>query len=367
MKHWNANAKSVPYTGNLRLSDFKKKDLMVRSVKPKYGFDETEKYVRSKETGRKRKVIVRTPVMKEGKPLYEWTVGGKTLSDKEAFALEHALVNGGFGGVLAMPARDVWVRPDFANGVGQVCGFKATGDSAWKAQLDPRTARENKNLHIAQINSVYRNADRIIDKIVDDFDNADDDFGVLAYFQLVSTCRVGSPSSKNYGALDLTPENVTVAGDTVFLDFDAKNGRWHTEFEDKALADWFKGALKRTKKGEPIFGTTDYDEYCDYLTAIGDEFGIPHRTSGDGFTSHNLRHMGASLFASREVDKIKVDPKKDAEAYIREIEDVVRKTAKHVNDGADVVFKSYIAPDALWKNAKEIYESDERFAPPTGR
>ena len=363
LKYWNANKKAVKFTGKTELSEFKKSELITRSARPKYGFAEEVRKVK----GKNKKV--RVVVAKEGKPQYEWTVGGRKLSDEEAFSLEHALVNGGYGKVLGAQARDVVVRPDYGNGVGHICGMRATGDSAFKAELDPKTARANKNLHIAQINSVYANATKIVDRIVDDFDNRpDDDFAVLAYFQLVSTCRVGSPSSMNDGALNLTPENVTVVGDKVYLDFDAKNGRWHTEFEDKALAHWFKtNGLPYTKKGEAIFGNTNYKEYCDYLTEMGEEFGITKRKSGDGFTSHNLRHLAASMFASREVDKIKVDPKKDPEGYIAAIEDVVHKTALRVNDGDGVVFKSYIAPDALWKNAMHIYESDDRFVPPTGR
>lgn len=363
LKHWNANKKAVKFTGNTLLSEFKQKDLISRSARPKYGFTEEVRVVKGK------KKRVRVIAKKDGKPQFDWTVGGQKLGDKEAFALEHALVNGGYGKCLGAQARDVVVRPDYGNGVGQICGMRATGDSPFKGELDPKTARANKNLHIAQINSVYANADKIVNRIVDDFDNRqDDDFAVLAYFQLVSTCRVGSPSAMNDGALNLTPEDVTVSGNRVFLDFDAKNGRWHTEFEDKALADWFKNVgLKYTKKGEAIFGNCDYGEYCDYLTEMGEEFGISKRKSGDGFTSHNLRHLAASMFASREVDKIKINPKKDPDGYIAAIEEVVHKTALRVNDGDGVVFKSYIAPDALWKNAMHIYESDDRFVPPTGR
>ena len=87
-----------------------------------------------------------------------------------------------------------------------------------------------------------------------------------------------------------------------------------------------------------------------------------------GLGSHDLRRMSASLFASHLVDQIKVNPKKDPDGYIKAIEDVVTKTARHINDkDATIPFKSYIAPAALWKNAMWLYESDDRFIPPSGR
>lgn len=370
MSAWKRNARAVPDTGKRHISEFRTSELIVRSVRPKFGFEEVVKTGTDRKTGKKVKRKIRTPVLKEGMPQYEWHIGGRKLTDKEAFEFEKAMANGGYGQVLSPTARDVKVRPDYANGSNEICGFRATEDSDWKAVQDPASARACKDKHIAQINAVYKHGEEIIDEIVSDIEavGADGDTRPwLAYLQLVSTARVGSPGSEEAGVYDLVPDNVKVDGNKVTLDFDAKNGRWHTTFEDAPLADFFRKRLKDVKDGERIFGADPYDAYTEYLTDIGEQFDIPKREKGDGFTSHNLRHLAASLFASREVDKIKVDPKKDPEGYIAAIEDVVRRTGEHVNDGAGVAFKSYISPAALWKNAMWLYESDERFVPPTGR
>ena len=370
MSAWRKNARTVPDTGKRHVSEFKESELIVRSAKPRFGYEEVKKKGKNRKTGRTVTKIVRTPALKDGMPQYEWRVGGRKLSDKEAFEFEKAMANGGYGQVLSAQARDVKVRPDYANGSNEICGFRATASSDWKAVQDPASARACKDKHIAQINAVYRHGEEIIDEIVGDIQHVGVDGDTrpwLAYLQLVSTARVGSPGSDEAGVYDLMPDNVKVSGNRVTLDFDAKNGRWHTTFEDGPLADFFHARLKDVKQGERIFGADPYKAYTEYLTEIGEQFGIPKREKGDGFTSHNLRHLSASLFASREVDKIKVDPKKDPEGYVAAVEDVVRRTGEHVNDGAGVAFKSYIAPDALWKNAMWLYKSDERFIPPTGK
>ena len=368
MTAWNRNARTVPDTGKRHLSEFKDSQLIIRDARPLYGWH-VEK-VQKKVKGKMRTVTVKTPELKEGKPQYGWRIGGRKLTEQEAFELESALANGGYAQILSPQARECKVRPDYANGRNEICGFQATEDSDWKAIQDPESARECKRKHIAQINAVYKHGEQIVDCIISHIKASKKDGDPrpwLAYLQLVSTARVGSPGTDNAGVFDLMPDNVKVEGDKVTLDFDAKNGRWHTTFEDAPLAGYLRDRLKETKPGERIFGGEDYESYTEYLTYIGDQYGIPRRTKGDGFTSHNLRHLSASLFASREVDKIKIDPKKDPEGYIAALEDVVRRTGEHVNDGAGVAFKSYISPCALWKNAMWLYKSEERFTPPSGR
>lgn len=349
---WRKNAKSVPYSGNHFLSDYKKKDLITRG-KPKCAKGE---------------------MPAKGKPQFSWSVGGRALSDKEAFELEHALVNGGYGKALIRSNHDVMIRPDYANGRGQVMTCTtSTGTTSY--ELDPKAQRYNKERHLDHINSVFENAEKIcnaLDKDISERD--DDDFAVLAYFQLYTTFRVGSSKKNmNGGAMQIKKSDVSITGDSVVIDMDCKNAHWHTRIDNPFLAEWFRFNAERMDENETFFGTTKYSEYCDYLSELGERCGVKAVTKSNGkkkigLGSHDLRRMSASLFASHLVDQIKINPKKDPEGYIKAIEDVVTKTARHINDkDATIPFKSYIATAALWKNAMWLYESDDRFIPPTGR
>lgn len=380
MTQWNANAKAVKFSGKLTIAQMRSTEKMERSNKPRFGYTDEVKVVRDPKTHRKHKVVTRRPVMKKGKPIYDWTFHGQKLSDKEAYNLEHALANGGYGAFLSPQSVSVAVRADYANGRGQIGSYYPKGSGNQQCPLDAKTSRFYKNEHIEQINSLYTNFDKVYDAITADFDKRkDDDFAVLAYFQYRTTCRVGSSSSnQNSGALQLKKEDVVVAGDTIIIDYDAKNGHWHTECKDKALAEWFKYNQKYMKNGEAYFGNTDYGEYCEYLTELGERCGIKKiKRDGhadEGLTSHNMRHMSATMLASRLVDELESQyddlegkGERDWNQYIKDIEGVVTKVAKHINDEPVTAFKSYIAPAALWKHMPEIYASNERFVPPTGR
>ena len=369
---WRKNARAVPFSGKTTIKQMEDAGIpVITRGKPAYGFKVTKKRVKNTKTGRMVTRITREPIQRAGMGQYEWHVDGRVIRGKEAFEFEKAMVNAGFGKILSSVATDVKVRQDYANGRGQICGMRATKNSEWKSEDAAEFKRACKDKHIAQINAVYENGEDIIDTLLLNMKEmngrADEAEPWLAYLQLVSTARVGSPGSEEAGVFDLMPDNVKVSGSKVTLDFDAKNGRWHTTFEDAPLADFFRERLRNSKDGERLFRDVSYSSYTAYLGDIGEYYGIPKREKGDGFTSHNLRHLSASLFASREVDKIKVDPKKDPEAYIAALADVVRRTGLHVNDSPDVAFKSYIAPAALWKNAMWLYESEARFTPPSGR
>ena len=98
------------------------------------------------------------------------------------------------------------------------------------------------------------------------------------------------------------------------------------------------------------------------------EFILPHPKDGRFSASLTVsERKGIAGTCALRFGQAEVASALDPEEAIAAIEEVVHKTALRVNDGDGVVFKSYIAPDALWKNAMHIYESDDRFVPPTGR
>ena len=79
--------------------------------------------------------------------------------------------------------------------------------------------------------------------------------------------------------------------------------------------------------------------------------------------SHDMRRLAASTYASQLVDNIKV-PVKDEEEYIKAVADVVDKVKYFINDKDPAMgFRSYISPEALWHNAREIYAKNKRLEP----
>ena len=295
---------------------------------------------------------------KDGQPKYNWTCGGKKLSAKAAYALERACAEGISGQLLTPETTSVKVRCDYYNGKNQIAQFVG-GTGKAKTLYDARTEAARQEAKFRQVDSIVSNYDKLFGTIASDCADGNYEANV-AYFLTRTKCRIGGGAKNdNLGALDLTRDHIKVAGDTVTLDFDAKNSHWKQTIRDRRLAKWMGERLKEAKPGEPVLGSrTTPSKVNGYLTAVGDKCGVVKNGDGKGFTAHNIRHAGATRLADELVDKIEIDPAKDRKGYISALASVVRDCGHHIGDTGKLAFEKYISPKVLFKNAPDLLEMD---------
>ena len=295
---------------------------------------------------------------KDGQPKYNWTCGGKKLSAKAAYALERACAEGISGQLLTPETTSVKVRCDYYNGKNQIAQFVG-GTGKAKTLYDARTEAARQEAKFRQVDSIVSNYDKLFGTIASDCADGNYEANV-AYFLTRTKCRIGGGAKNdNLGALDLTRDHIKVAGDTVTLDFDAKNSHWKQTIRDRRLAKWMGERLKEAKPGEPVLGSrTTPSKVNGYLTSVGDKCGVVKNGDGKGFTAHNIRHAGATRLADELVDKIEIDPAKDRKGYISALASVVRDCGHHIGDTGKLAFEKYISPKVLFKNAPDLLEMD---------
>ncbi len=300
----------------------------------------------------------------DGKPRYVWRLDGKPLTERDAAELEAACAEGISGQLLTPETTGVRVRRDYANGRNQVAQFVG-GTGRRKTIYDRETERHRQQAKFAQVDSVVENYDRLFGEIASDAEGGSYEANV-AYFLTRSKCRVGGKrgrGSDNFGALDLTGDNIRVSGDTVTLDFDAKNSHWRQTIRDRRLATWMSERLREAKPGEPVLGGahTTPGKVNDYLTGVGERCGIARNADGKGLTAHNIRHAGATRLASELVDGIGIDPSEDRRGYVAALADVVRTCGRHIGDTGKLAFEKYISPKYLFKNAPDLLAADAAY------
>ena len=355
LTHFNEFAKKYKWNGDTECPEnMRKTEFFARSNEPRFGITVDGK-----------------AKAKKGKPLFRWYLADRELDDKEAFALEHALVNGGMGAALGTRACKVQVKTSFASAKGNTVRYwdalsKARKPSA-KFCCDAETRACLKSEKQKYLDSLLDRSDAVFERIKKDAMHPEkvtsitgeaEDFGVLAYFQYRTSFRCGSKEdNEDKGALDLTPENFKFGNDGwIHIEADTKNSHWVVDVKDKFLYDYLKEAIEVTPKGEKVFGHVKYNQYLKYLHNVGDDCGV-YGSLG----THGMRHMAASRFAAQEVDKIKIDPKKHPDEYIAAICDVITRTGAFIGDEPKTAFTSYISPSALWHNAPWLLKKNPNF------
>lgn len=296
---------------------------------------------------------------KNGTAMYEWTIGGRPVPAAQAPQLEAAFKEAGCV-VFDPTAKTALVRRDFATGRGQLYAYTAK-DGRVQVRQDRQTEAEAQDAKFHSVDSIVERYDKLFGHIEKDAKAGSAEANV-AYFLTRSKCRIGGAAKNdNLGALDLTSDNIRVDGDTVTLDFDAKNAHWKQTIRDKALAEWMGGRLAATPKGQPVLGSlTTPARVNQYLTRIGQREGVVPDGKGKGFTAHNIRHLGATRLASELVDKITIDPDKDRDGYLSELAKVVVRCGHHICDTPEVARARYISPTTLFKNAPALLEEYRR-------
>jgi len=342
--------RDVPDTGARTFKGMGEGDIYRRGAAIDYGTHE--------ETTKKGAVKV-VSNRKEGQPQYEWTLGGKPVPREEAGRLESAFKEAGCV-VFDPTAQSAMVRRDFANGRGQLFSYTAA-DGRVQTRYDRQTERENQAGKFRSVNSIVANYDRLFDHIAHDAEAGSMEANT-AYFLTRTKCRIGgSGKNDNLGALDLTSRNVSVSGDTVRVEFDAKNAHWRQTVQDPRLARFLEARIAATPPGKPILGSaTSPTKVNGYLTGIGEREGVVRDLKGKGFTAHNIRHAGATRLASELVDQIKIDPKKDRQGYLNALAGVVVRCGRHICDSPSVALEKYISDSVLFKNAPELLEEYRR-------
>lgn len=286
----------------------------------------------------------------EGKPKYEWTQGGRKLTEAEALDLEAAMSDIGAKDALTARAKSVKVRPDLYNGRGQI----ATGKGI-NSYCDPYSNYERNKLKYQRVNYWKDNYNKLLDKI-DEGIKKGDNAAYLAYFMHRTRSRVGSSdSAQGLGASQLKAEHFKIDGKKIICDYRAKNGLWHIEIEDDPiLREYLTKRLAEADPKEKIFKTS-YEKESSYLKKISNEI-----TGGKNpeFGNHDFRRVGATLavadyMESREKDIKAALEKGDEKAYKSILVDAINNAAGVLNDKPSTALEHYISPDVLFKDKPE--------------
>lgn len=338
---WDRNKADVPFSGKRLFSEMSPDEVYVRGDRPiDYGDGKTP----------------------DGKPKYEWTRGGRKVPAAEAVQLEEAVKTRISGQLLTDKASSVRVRADYANGENQLAQFVG-GTGKPKTIYDAATEVARQKAKFDQVEDVCAKYDTLFNGVADGCRKGVEEAEV-AYFLMRTKCRIGGKRGKgndNFGALDLTGEHVKVSGDKISLEFDAKNAHWRQTVTDRKLAGILSGRMSKVGKGERIFSVREA-KVNKFLTRLGEEAGVVENADGKGFTAHNIRHAGATRLAEKLVGQIKIDPKKDENGYLRELEKVVTECGRHICDSPKVAFEKYIAPQVLFQRVPWMLEKRWKFA-----
>ena len=338
---WDRNKADVPFNGKRLFSEMSPDEVYVRGDRPiDYGGGKVP----------------------EGKPKYEWMRGGRNVPSAEAVQLEEAVSKRISGQLLTDKASSVRVRADYANGENQIAQYIG-GTGKPKTEYDAATEAVRQKAKFEQVEDICAKYDELFSGVAEGCRKGVEEAEV-AYFLMRTKCRIGGSQGKkndNYGALDLTGEHVKVSGDKITIEFDAKNAHWRQTVTDKRLAGILSERMGKATNGGRIFSVREA-KVNNFLTRLGDEAGVIKNADGKGFTAHNIRHAGATRLAEKLVDRIKVDPKKDENAYLRELEKVVTECARHICDTPKTAFDRYIAPQVLFKRVPWMLEKRWRIA-----
>ena len=330
---WDANKAAVPFSGKRLFSEMTPDEIYERGEATGAGDDG-----------------------KGGKsPRYRWTRGGRPVPADEALRLEEACAKRISGQLLNPKASGVRVRADYANGENQIAQFTG-GTGRDKTLYDPQTETARQKAKFDQVEDVCAKYDRLFNGIADDC-RAGREEAEVAYFLTRTKCRIGGKRGRgndNFGALDLTADNIKVRGDVIRLSFDAKNAHWEQTVTDGQLAGILRRHIAKAEGGR-VFGVRE-QKVNEYLTALGAEAGVKANADGKGFTAHNIRHAGATRLADRLVREIRIDPRKDEAGYLKRLERVVEECGRHICDSPKVAFEKYIAPQTLFQDAPWLLE-----------
>ena len=314
----------------------------------------------------------------EGMPTYDWTVGGKPLSDNEASRLETALSQYGASGMLSPENNSIVVRPDFHDANGQFGTGKANKltkkgnvrSISCYTEEAAKDSDEKKYKRVTALLSVYP---LIKKKIFDDCRKGKDE-AILAYFLMRTKIRIGgSDSNDGLGATDLCKGHLQLSndGETFYASFNGKSKQWwHVTCRDKFLYDYIKDrkdSLSGTvgENAVPIFDVSVGRER-DYLKEISRPY---VENDDDVFHPHDFRRVGATRVAmdylAREMEGW--TPSENRKKYEDRIYKAVVEAAKHLNDQPETVWKKYVAPNILFERTRADFDrqrSDiaDRFA-----
>lgn len=294
-------------------------------------------------------------------PAYDWTKGGKPVSEDDAKTLEGALKEKGLTSALNKEYSDVAVRPDLYNGEGQVTRFRNKSGEVHNDYTD-KHVQEAAIAQYKQINALLPVYGKIKDRIFDGCEKGDE-AAILAYFLMRTKIRAGSKKDPTggRGATDLERGDFTLSddGETFYISFNGKSKQWwHVTCKDKFLYDYIdkrKKSLSGAGANDESIFKASYGELNKYLKEISSDL-VP---DGMYMTAHDFRRVGATRIARDYLAKelVGVDPVKDRKKWEDRIVKAVIAAARHLNDQPQTVFDTYIAPNILFEsNPSEMYE-----------
>lgn len=322
--------------------------------------------------------ITYTTKKEKGQPSYKWIQNGKALTAKQAVAVEDALKGLKASLALNPQSTDVKVRPDLANGRGQIFTAKRGGNSlsakssSGKARgtssRDPMTDYENALEKYEHVEGIIDRYSDIVGQIIQDVEDGKEG-ALCAYFMHRTLARVGSSdnvkTTQSVGASQLTADHFKVDGDLITCEFNGKNGFWKVQFRDsflkgfilekkKEYAEKMKLPKKQRdawlKKNGRIFGAS-YNKVNKYLSELSERVGL----KGRKLDPHDFRRINATLIARKYLDDNLTDKILNNEkAYSKLVAKSVNAAASALNDTPIMALKSYIVPSVLFKEKPEL-------------
>lgn len=216
----------------------------------------------------------------------------------------------------------------------------------WAYKLQPHQTAAQRNMSLDNKFKRYR---KLIKKLpalqrATKRDLATNDVAVVVRLMMLSGGRVDTSDGKNVtgsrGITSLLVSDVTIKGNKVLLQFDAKSGHQNDyQIVDADLAARLKNMMKGKKAGEQVFPDVDSTDTGAYIK----------KHAGAEFTNHDLRTAVANAAASKAIqqwlqqnpDGLDLDDPKAVAAAIKHVKEVVGIA---INDTPTTAYNSYIDP-----------------------
>ncbi|MEM4260415.1 MAG: hypothetical protein QXG00_04220, partial [Candidatus Woesearchaeota archaeon] len=214
--------------------------------------------------------------------------------------------------------------------------FRRNRDKKWK-----RIAKLNSDI-ITNIKEVSKKD--LLSEDSKSYSGKLNQLGAITYIIANTGLRVGTQQlfrkTGNRGVITLSPDNVSVKGDTVYFDFIGKSYQQNkAELKDADLANYIS-KLKKQRKGQEFLFDVEYKFIRRYFKRnFGSKFNIKD------MRTYVATDLAKNLLFSKKLDLENLSKTKQKRVIKNTLKEVSEQVSEKLNNTPNIAKKSYIHPN----------------------